>query len=112
KDMRVQTKGEFGGLGIEVTMENELVKVITPIEDTPASKARVRAGDYISQIDGEEVRGMTLNDAVEKMRGPVDTPIKLTIRAEAPTSRSRSPSCVTSSRSRRSSTTSTTTSVT
>jgi carboxyl-terminal processing protease len=82
KDMRVQTKGEFGGLGIEVTMENELVKVITPIDDTPAAKAGVRAGDYISQIDGEDVRGMTLNDAVEKMRGPVDTPIKLTILRE------------------------------
>jgi len=82
KDMRVQTKGEFGGLGIEVTMENELVKVITPIDDTPAARAGVRAGDYISQIDGEEVRGLTLNDAVEKMRGPVDTPIKLTILRE------------------------------
>jgi len=82
KDMRVQTKGEFGGLGIEVTMENELVKVITPIDDTPAAKAGVRAGDYISQIDGEDVRGMTLNDAVEKMRGPVDMPIKLTILRE------------------------------
>jgi carboxyl-terminal processing protease len=82
KDMRVQTKGEFGGLGIEVTMENELVKVITPIDDTPAAKAGVRAGDFISAIDGEEVRGLTLNDAVEKMRGPVDTPIKLTILRE------------------------------
>ncbi len=82
KDMRVQTKGEFGGLGIEVTMENELVKVITPIDDTPAAKAGVRAGDYISAIDGDEVRGMTLNDAVEKMRGLVDTPIKLTILRE------------------------------
>ncbi|MCA0278928.1 MAG: S41 family peptidase [Proteobacteria bacterium] len=79
KDMRVQTKGEFGGLGIEVTMENELVKVITPIDDTPAAKAGVLAGDYISKIDGDEVRGMTLNDAVEKMRGLVNTPIKLTI---------------------------------
>src|SRR5919108_1925379 len=79
KDMRVQTKGEFGGLGIEVTMENDLVKVITPIDDTPAAKAGVRAGDYISEIDGESVQGLTLNDAVEKMRGPVDTPIKLTI---------------------------------
>ena len=80
--MRVQTKGEFGGLGIEVTMENELVKVITPIDDTPAAKAGVRAGDYISKIDGEEVRGLTLNDAVEKMRGLVNTPIKLTILRE------------------------------
>jgi carboxyl-terminal processing protease len=82
KDMRVQTKGEFGGLGIEVTMENDLVKVITPIDDTPAAKAGVRAGDYISAIDGESVQGLTLNDAVEKMRGPVDTPIKLTILRE------------------------------
>ena len=79
KDMRVQTKGEFGGLGIEVTMENELVKVITPIDDTPAAKAGVLAGDFIAKIDGDEVRGLTLNDAVEKMRGPVNTPIKLTI---------------------------------
>ncbi|MBL8581278.1 MAG: S41 family peptidase [Rhizobiaceae bacterium] len=82
KDMRVQTKGEFGGLGIEVTMENELVKVITPIDDTPAARAGVRAGDFIAQIDGEEVRGLTLNDAVEKMRGLVNTPIKLTILRE------------------------------
>ncbi|WP_315926090.1 S41 family peptidase [Mesorhizobium sp. SP-1A] len=79
QDMRVQTKGEFGGLGIEVTMENDLVKVITPIDDTPAAKAGVLAGDYITKIDGTEVRGMTLNDAVDKMRGPVNTPIKLTI---------------------------------
>jgi carboxyl-terminal processing protease len=79
KDMRVQTKGEFGGLGIEVTMENELVKVITPIDDTPAARAGVRAGDFISEIDGEDVRGLTLNDAVEKMRGLVNTPIELTI---------------------------------
>jgi carboxyl-terminal processing protease len=79
KDMRVQTKGEFGGLGIEVTMENDLVKVITPIDDTPAAKAGVLAGDYIAKIDGEEVRGLTLNDAVDKMRGLVNTPIKLTI---------------------------------
>ena len=82
KDMRVQTKGEFGGLGIEVTMENELVKVIAPIDDTPAAKAGVLAGDYISKIDGEEVRGLTLNDAVEKMRGRIKTPIKLMILRE------------------------------
>lgn len=82
KDMRVQTKGEFGGLGIEVTMENELVKVITPIDDTPAARAGVLAGDYISAIDGEEVRGLTLNEAVEKMRGLVNTPIELTILRE------------------------------
>jgi carboxyl-terminal processing protease len=82
KDMRVQTKGEFGGLGIEVTMENELVKVITPIDDTPAARAGVLAGDYISAIDGEEVRGLTLNEAVEKMRGLINTPIELTILRE------------------------------
>jgi carboxyl-terminal processing protease len=82
KDMRVQTRGEFGGLGIEVTMENELVKVITPIDDTPAARAGVLAGDLISQIDGEEVRGLTLSDAVEKMRGGVNTPIELTILRE------------------------------
>jgi carboxyl-terminal processing protease len=80
--MRVQTKGEFGGLGIEVTMENELVKVITPIDDTPAARAGVLAGDLISQIDGEEVRGMTLSDAVERMRGGVNTPIELTVLRE------------------------------
>lgn len=79
KDMRVQTRGEFGGLGIEVTMENELVKVIAPIEGTPAARAGVLAGDLIAEIDGEEVRGMTLSDAVDKMRGAVNTPIELTI---------------------------------
>ena len=83
KDMRVQTRGEFGGLGIEVTMENELVKVITPIDDTPAARAGVRAGDYIVEIDGEEVRGLTLGEAVDRMRGPVDTPIELTILRES-----------------------------
>jgi carboxyl-terminal processing protease len=79
QDMRSQTKGEFGGLGIEVTMENELVKVITPIDDTPAARAGVLAGDFISEIDGTPVRGLKLQDAVEKMRGAVNTPIKLTI---------------------------------
>ena len=82
QDMRVQTRGEFGGLGIEVTMENELVKVIAPIEDTPAARAGVLAGDLISTIDGEEVRGMTLADAVDKMRGAVNTPIELTVLRE------------------------------
>lgn len=79
EDMRSQTKGEFGGLGIEVTMDNDMVKVITPIDDTPAAKAGVLAGDYISEIDGQSVRGVKLEDAVEKMRGPVNTPIKLTL---------------------------------
>lgn len=82
QDMRVQTRGEFGGLGIEVTMENDLVKVISPIEDTPAARAGVLAGDLISHIDGAEVRGMTLADAVDKMRGKVDTSIDLTILRE------------------------------
>jgi carboxyl-terminal processing protease len=82
QDMRVQTRGEFGGLGIEVTLENELVKVIAPMEDTPAARAGVLAGDYISQIDGEEVRGLSLSDAVDKMRGEVNSPIELTILRE------------------------------
>ncbi|MXN47818.1 PDZ domain-containing protein [Shinella kummerowiae] len=79
EDMRTQTRGEFGGLGIEVTMEDELVKVITPIDDTPASRAGVLAGDFIAKIDGAEVRGLKLEEAVEKMRGAVNTPIKLTL---------------------------------
>jgi carboxyl-terminal processing protease len=78
-DMRSQTKGEFGGLGIEVTMENELVKVISPMDDTPAAKAGILAGDFISEIDGQPVRGLKQEEAVEKMRGAVKTPIKLTI---------------------------------
>ncbi len=81
-DMRVQTRGEFGGLGIEVTMENELIKVISPIDGTPAAKAGVLAGDLIYQIDGENIRGLTLQEAVEKMRGPVNTPIELKIQRE------------------------------
>jgi len=79
EDMRTQTRGEFGGLGIEVTMEDELVKVITPIDDTPASRAGVLAGDFIAKIDGADVRGLKLEEAVEKMRGAVNTPIKLTL---------------------------------
>jgi carboxyl-terminal processing protease len=79
RDMQVQTRGEFGGLGIEVTMEDGLVKVVTPIDDTPAAKAGILANDVITQLDGEQVQGLTLNQAVEKMRGPVNTKIKLTI---------------------------------
>jgi len=79
RDMQVQTRGEFGGLGIEVTMENGVVKVVAPIEDTPADKAGLRSGDYITHLDGEQIQGMTLQDAVEKMRGPVNTPINLTV---------------------------------
>ncbi|MBB3977093.1 carboxyl-terminal processing protease [Rhizobium azooxidifex] len=79
EEMRTQTRGEFGGLGIEVTMDEELVKVITPIDDTPAARAGVLAGDLISKIDGADVRGLKLEEAVDKMRGKVNTPIKLTI---------------------------------
>ena len=79
KDMQVQTRGEFGGLGIEVTMEDGAVKVVSPIDDTPAAKAGVQAGDLIIAIDGETVQNLTLNQAVEKMRGAVNTPITLQI---------------------------------
>jgi carboxyl-terminal processing protease len=80
KDMQVQTKGEFGGLGIEVTMDNGLVKVVSPIDDTPASKAGIQSGDLIYALDGEPVQGMTLQEAVEKMRGKPGSPIKIGIR--------------------------------
>jgi carboxyl-terminal processing protease len=82
EDMRVQTKGEFGGLGIEVTMEEGVVKVVAPIDDTPAAKAGVQAGDFITHIDDEPVMGLTLADAVERMRGPVGEEIKITISRE------------------------------
>ncbi len=80
KYMNEQTKGKFGGLGIEVTMEQGVVKVVSPIDDTPAFKAGIKPGDYIVNIDGENVMGMTLNDAVDKMRGKVGTKVKLSIR--------------------------------
>ena len=79
RDMQVQTRGEFGGLGIEVTMENDVVKVVSPIDDTPAYKAGVLANDLITHLDGEQIVGLTLEQAVEKMRGRVKTPITLTI---------------------------------
>ncbi|MEO1794843.1 MAG: PDZ domain-containing protein, partial [Pseudomonadota bacterium] len=79
RDMQVQTKGEFGGLGIEVTMDKEVVKVVAPIDDTPAARAGVLPNDLITHIDGERIAGLTLEQAVEKMRGRVNTPIKLTI---------------------------------
>ncbi|MGA8611482.1 MAG: S41 family peptidase [Xanthobacteraceae bacterium] len=79
RDMQVQTRGEFGGLGIEVTMEDGLIKVVAPIDDTPAAKAGVMANDIITQLDDDAVQGMTLNQAVDKMRGPVNTKIRLTI---------------------------------
>lgn len=81
-DMRVQTRGEFGGLGIEVTTENGLVKVISPMDDTPAARAGVQPGDYITHLNDEPIVGLSLNDAVEKMRGPVGSDIKVTIRRQ------------------------------
>jgi carboxyl-terminal processing protease len=80
RDMQVQTRGEFGGLGIEVGMENGVVKVISPIDDTPASRAGIKAGDYITHLDGEQIVGLSLNDAVEKMRGKPGSEVKLTVR--------------------------------
>jgi carboxyl-terminal processing protease len=79
RDMQVQTRGEFGGLGIEVTMENGVVKVVSPIDDTPAAKAGLQTNDLITHLDNEQIVGLTLEQAVEKMRGPVNTPITLTI---------------------------------
>ena len=79
RDMQIQTRGEFGGLGIEVTMENGIVKVVSPIDDTPAAKAGLQSNDLITHLDGEQIVGLTLEQAVEKMRGPVNTPITLTV---------------------------------
>ena len=80
KEIETDTKGEFGGLGIEVGMEAGVIKVISPIDDTPASKAGIKAGDYIVQIDGKQVQGKSLIEAVKMMRGPVGSKVKLTIR--------------------------------
>ena len=79
RDMQVQTSGEFGGLGIEVSQDDSLIKVVTPIDDTPASKAGILSGDVITAIDGDAVSGMTLAQAVDKMRGAVGTPVTLKI---------------------------------
>ena len=79
EEMKVQTKGEFGGLGIEVTMENGLVKVVSPIDETPAAKAGILSGDFISHINEEAVMGLSLSEAVDKMRGAVNTPIIITV---------------------------------
>lgn len=78
--MSEQTRGKFGGLGIEVTMDNGLVMVVSPIDDTPAAKAGIKSGDYITHIDGQTVIGLTLNEAVAKMRGKIGTKIKLSVR--------------------------------
>ena len=80
KEMQTETSGEFGGLGIEVSMEAGVVKVITPIDDTPASKAGIKAGDYIVKINNIQVQGKSLSEAVDLMRGPVDSGIELTVR--------------------------------
>lgn len=80
RDMDINTKGEFGGLGIEVTMENGWVKVVSPIDDTPAFRAGLQPGDFITHLDGEPVTGLSLSDAVDRMRGPVNTDIRLTVR--------------------------------
>src|SRR5215210_4830086 len=79
REMQVETQGEFGGLGIEITMEEGLVKVVAPVDETPAARAGILANDIITQIDGEPVQGQTLNQAVDKMRGPVNSSVKLTI---------------------------------
>lgn len=83
KAMHEQTRGQFGGLGIEVTMENRVVKVVAPIDDTPAAKAGIEAGDYIIRIDGEDVQGLSLGEAVEKMRGKVGSKIVVKIYRES-----------------------------
>src|SRR6185437_5737154 len=83
RDMQVQTRGEFGGLGIEVTMESGVIKVVSPIDDTPASKAGIQPGDLIFALDGQPVMGLTLQEAVDKMRGKVGEPIKISIRRAA-----------------------------
>ena len=79
RDMQVQTRGEFGGLGIEVTMEDGLIKVVSPIDDTPAAKAGILANDIITHLDDDAVQGLTLNQAVEKMRGAPNTKIRLKV---------------------------------
>ena len=81
-DMQVQTRGEFGGLGIEVTQENGFIKVVSPIDDTPAARAGIKPGDLILTLDGHTLQGLSLNDAVDRMRGKPDTTINLTIKRE------------------------------
>jgi carboxyl-terminal processing protease len=82
EDMQVQTRGEFGGLGIEVTQEEGFIKVIAPMDGTPAAKAGILAGDFITHVNGESLQGMMLDDAVEKMRGPIGSEIIITIARE------------------------------
>jgi len=79
KDMQVQTKGEYGGLGMEVTLDRGVVRVVSPIDDTPASRAGIQSGDYITRLDGEQIMGLSLTEAVDKMKGLADTDITLTV---------------------------------
>jgi carboxyl-terminal processing protease len=82
RDMQVQTRGEYGGLGIEVTSEDGVVRVVSPIDGTPAARAGIQAGDFLTALDGESIVGVTLNDAVRRMRGDVGTPITVTVTRE------------------------------
>ncbi len=82
EEMQVRASGEFGGLGIEITMENGWVKIVSPIDDTPAQRAGIRAGDYVTHIDGDSALGLTLDEVVDRLRGPPDTDIALTIARE------------------------------
>ena len=79
RDMQVEETGEFGGLGLEVTMEDGVVKVVAPVEGTPAAKAGLQSGDFITEIDGKDIEGLTLEEAVEKLRGPVHKPVTITV---------------------------------
>ena len=79
KDMQVKTKGKFGGLGIEITMEDGVIKVVSPIDDTPAAKAGMQSGDLIIGVDGESIRGLTINESVSKLRGPVGSKVIITV---------------------------------
>jgi len=82
RDMQVQTRGEYGGLGIEVTVDDGVVRVVSPIDDTPAARAGVQAGDYLTAINGESIVGLTLNDAVQRMRGDPGSSLTITLARE------------------------------
>ena len=97
-DMQIQTKGSFGGIGIQVTMENGLVKIISPIDNTPGAKAGLKAGDFIAAINGVSVQGLNLNDAIDKMRGPEGSKITLTILRTTDKTTARKPFDVTLTR--------------